>query len=319
MIFRKLSLPPCFPTLTLHNTHAIFSYYRTEIIGGLLPGTFFVSTGVGANDAEGAGTDYGQYGERPCVPSNSAWGGHFSALDAKSGGGKIFLLDLTGSQVVTSLYASGFHNPWRMVLASVPPLNTPSLYAVDSGGAGESQDEVNGPIGPLSSYGWPCFLGTSVVSQFASLLFSPCTSSTLSKQSTPFFISPARAPGVPGVISALAWHPILQRWFAADALKGVVFSFPATASTESPQPTTTVHSNFTYAVQLLYVSPSTLKGVGGGENPSLGAMFAVDIGTGKIKEVPPVFLPAASGAGRPTLLALVSYTVFCLILVSIAA
>lgn len=223
-------------------------------------------------------------------------------------------LDLANTTTPTptlTLFASGFHNPWRMTFAAVPstsqgsPPPIPSLYLTDTGGMGALTDEVNGPITRGSSWGWPCLSGTAPVPQFRDLPFSPCASSSLPTQSPPLWTTPPRPANLSSSLSALEWHPVLRRWFGGDALRGIVFSFTAFGEEAGTVGfgAITIHSKFTYAVQLMYVSPAALVVSGaGGLAPALGAMMVVDVGTGNVKEVPPIFTPTpTSGASRPTL------------------
>ena len=210
------------------------------------PNTLYVSTGVGAlDDVSGGVTDFGQLGGGPCTAFQSAFGGHFSALDPQNNGGKVYavsLLNATGSFARTQLLAQGLHNPWRMALA--PPSAgsaATALFSLDTSGAGEQRDELNGPIpveaggGAQVSFGWPCLLGNNVpVPQFQNLFQSPCFSTKLPPQTAPFYTTPLRVPGVGGALSGIAFHSAQKRFYFADYIAGTVQSIGVSGVSTQP-------------------------------------------------------------------------------------
>ena len=257
----------------------------------------YVAAGVGANDMAGAGTDYGQLGGGPCTAGSSSAGGHFSALNPLAYAGKVFTLRMSAAGVTPptatlAVLASGFHNPWRMTFGEGN-----GLYAVDMGGADETQNELNGPLLPGSSFGWPCFLGAGAVAQFQALPSSPCL--TLAPQTPPFYATPVLPPGTAGAMSAIAYLPTAgqKRFYFANYAAGTVSSFrPADATTH-------VHINASAAVvQLTFISPAVCKVLGVCDDPAAGALLAVDY-YGSIREVPTTgFAPmASSGAAAASM------------------
>ena len=262
-------------------------------------GSLLVSTGAGANDAAtGAGTDVGQYGAAPCTAPGSTWGGHFNALDPSTFAGKVLLfaapLPLApGPFPYPTVFAAGLHNPFRLTWASVPPKlgapapPLPSLFAVDTGGAATTQDELNGPLlGLGQSFGWPCFLGAASVAQFSSpaLPNSPCA--LTGPHTPPFFTS---APSAMGSLAALAWHPPTARWVAADPVHGTIISFSPLAangwSQAAADASLLVEATGVYITQLLWVPASVLPAGTGLLPDSGGALLAVDYVGGKVSQL----------------------------------
>ena len=160
--------------------------------------------------------------------------------------------------------------------------------------ADESQEELNGPITAGASFGWPCFVGAGPVAAFQTLQQSPCAAagaSALPPQTAPFFSTPHRAAGDPGTLSALSFIPSQNRFYIADYMAGTVSSL--SAADKAPF----VHKSFVYAVQLAYVPPAVCSALGVCGDAAGGAMLAVDVALGSVREVPTTgFAPAAASA-----------------------
>ena len=257
----------------------------------------YVAAGVGADDEPGAGTDFGQLGGGPCTVGSASVGGNFNALNPLAHAGKVFTLRMSAAGVspptaTLAVLAAGFHNPWRMTFGE-----DNKLFAVDMGGAGETVNELNGPLLPGSSFGWPCFLGAAPVPQFQTLPSSPCV--TLAPQTPPFYSTPVLPPGTAGAMSAIAYVPTAgqKRFYFANYAAGTVSSFRPADST------TYVHINASaFVVQLTYVSPAVCRVLGVCDDPAAGALLAVDY-YGSIREVPTTgFAPlASSGAAAASM------------------
>lgn len=255
---------------------------------------------MGANDFAGGGADVGQYGADPCG-TGAAFGGHFRAQDARSNSGKILRVDVSTSPAAVSVWASGLHNPWRLAWAAIPPARgaaapgAPSLFALDTGGANTTTDEINGPITAGVNLGWPCVSGNGAPTPFTALGAPACAAGAA------IFMSPLFAfehPDGPGTFSALAYHPVLARWVFADYTAGAVYSFDVFegAKTLASAATLTKDGKFTYGVDLLWDAASAQMFV---LDVVKGSMTTVAVGKGAL--VNPASTNGASGASAAAL------------------
>jgi hypothetical protein len=231
----------------------------------------------------------------------AAWGGHFRAQSNASLTGKLLRVD-PATKAVT-VFAAGFHNPWRHVWAAVPASRTSappaqaSLYTLDPGGANATTDEINGPLAAGANAGWPCVVGSSTKTIFTDLGAPACASGN--SFLAPMFSS--SHPTGPGTFSALAYFPPLNRWVYADYTQGGVYSFDAFEGRASSATSSSLSKDgqFTYGVDLHYDAPSATLYI---VDVVKGSMTAVAVGQGQ--KVNPSSTSAASARSAIGVLAL---------------
>ncbi len=163
---------------------------------------------------------------------------------------------------------------------------------------------MNGPISPasgVSNFGFPCTQADAQIPPFNAPALTPtppvCTEMAANRS---LYREPQWAfhhPGTPAVFSALAYHPIEDRWYLGDAVRALVFSISAsnaTGVTEAANATAALlrtEKAGAYPVHLLY-----LADVDGSGTPG---MAYVDIGLGVIESLPPAASPSPSPSPSP--------------------